>query len=67
MKVILYMAISTNGYIAKENDDTSWISTEEWNSYAAIIRKSGCLIVGHRTYDILTKQPEFAELGKIKN
>ncbi len=66
MKVILYMAISANGYIAKEDDDTSWISTVEWNSYAAIIKKAGCLVVGHRTYDILTKQPEFEELGKIK-
>ncbi len=60
------MAISVDGYIAKKDDDTSWISTVEWNSYAAIIKKSRCLIVGHRTYDILTKQPEFAELGKIK-
>jgi dihydrofolate reductase len=66
MKVILYMAISTDGYIAKENDDTSWITAEEWNSYSAAIQNAGNLIVGHRTYDILTKQPEFSELKDIR-
>ena len=60
------MAISANGYIARENDDTDWISGEEWNSYSKAARKSGCLVVGHRTYDILTKQPEYEELEKVK-
>jgi dihydrofolate reductase len=66
MKVILYMAISTNGIIAKSDDDTSWISKEEWDSYSLAIRTAGCLIVGRRTYHILTKQPEFAELKDVK-
>lgn len=66
MKVILYMAITANGYIAKKNDNTNWISPDEWNSYSAFIRKIGNLIVGRRTYDILTKQPEFKELEKVK-
>ncbi len=66
MKVILYMAVSIDGYIAKENDDTSWISEEEWKSYSSIVQKTGNLVVGHRTYDILTKQPEFSELKDVK-
>lgn len=66
MKVILYMAISMNGIIAKSDDDTSWISKEEWNSYSLATRTAGCLIVGRKTYHILTKQPEFAELKNIK-
>lgn len=66
MKVILYMAMSLNGIIAKKDDDTSWISKEEWNSYSAAVRKAKCLIVGRRTYDILTKQPEFSEFEKVK-
>jgi dihydrofolate reductase len=65
-KVILYMAITLNGYIANKEDDTSWISGEEWSSYSQMVQKAGNLIVGHRTYDILTKQPEFAELEKVK-
>ena len=65
-KVILYMAITLNGYIANKEDNTSWISKEEWSSYSQMVQKAGNLIVGHRTYDILTKQPEFAELQKVK-
>jgi len=66
MKVILYMAITANGFIAKNNDDTSWISRDEWNSYSLATRNAGGLIVGRRTYDILTKQPEFSELKDVK-
>lgn len=66
MKVILYMAISLNGMIAKSDDDTSWISKEEWDSYSLAVRTAGNLIVGHRTYCILTKQPEFSEFKDVK-
>ncbi len=66
MKKILYMAISLNGMIAKNDDDTSWISETEWNSYSSAVRNSGCLIVGKRTYNILTKQPEFSELKDVQ-
>ncbi len=66
MKVILYMAISLNGMIAKSDDDTSWISKEEWDSYSLVVRTAGNLIVGHRTYNILTKQPEFSEFKDVK-
>lgn len=66
MKVILYMAVSANGMIAKLDDDTSWISAEEWESYSKAVNKAGCLIVGHRTYNILTNQPEFSEIENVK-
>lgn len=65
MKIILYMAISANGMIAKNDDNTSWISETEWNSYSAAVQKAGCLVVGRRTYEILTKQPEFSELKDV--
>lgn len=66
MKVILYMGITPNGYIAKEDDNTNWISQDEWDSYSAFVRKRGNLIIGRRTYNILTKQPEFSELKEVK-
>ncbi len=66
MKVILYMAMSVNGMIAKSNNDTSWISKKEWDSYSLAVREAGCLIVGRRTYEILTRQAEFAELAGVK-
>ncbi len=33
VKVTLYMAMTVNGYVAKENDETPW-SDEEWESYS---------------------------------
>lgn len=66
MKVILYMAISANGMIAKNDDNTNWISKIEWNSYSTAVKKAGCLVTGHRTYDILTRQEEFSELKEIR-
>lgn len=66
MKVTLYMATTVNGYVATKEDDTSWISPEEWSSYASAVKDAGCMIIGHRTYDIITKQPEFSELGNVK-
>jgi len=66
MKVILYMAISANGMIAKIDDNTSWISETEWNSYSSMVCNAGCLIVGQRTYHTLTKQPEFSEFKNVK-
>ena len=60
------MAISVNGMIAKNDDDTNWISQAEWDSYSVAVRSAGCLVVGRRTYHILTKQPEFAEFKDVK-
>jgi dihydrofolate reductase len=36
------------------------------HGYSAATRKAGNLIVGHRTYGILTKQLEFAEFKDVK-
>lgn len=67
MKVILGpVAISVDGFIAKKDDDTSWISKEEWDGFGAMVRKAGNLIVGHRTYDILTKQADFQQIKDIE-
>ena len=66
MKVVIYMAVTANGLIAKENDDTTWISKEEWDSYSLTVRTAGNVVIGHRTYEIITKQPEFAEFKGVK-
>lgn len=60
------MASSVNGFIADEGDDTSWISSKEWDSYSKMVRDTGCMIIGRRTYNILTTQPEFAEFKDVK-
>lgn len=59
------MAITANGMIAKRNNDTSWVSKEEWKSYNATVLHAGCLVVGRKTYDIMVKEGEFAKLKEV--
>ena len=68
MNVILYMAITVNGFIAKEDDDTSWVTETEWASFSGMIRKNGNMIIGRRTYEVMLKNDEFnrSKLDKIK-
>lgn len=49
MQIVLYMAITANGYIATLDDDTPW-SSEEWEEYLGVVTKQQCLIIGRRTY-----------------
>ena len=62
MKVILYMATTLNGYIAKENNETPW-SEEEWVSYSNIIKSTKNIIIGYNTYEIMKKNNEFEKIG----
>ncbi len=66
MKVIQYMSITVNGYIAKDNDDTSFVSPVEWKSFRKMIKRVGNMIVGRKTYEIMLRNNEFAGLDKIK-
>jgi dihydrofolate reductase len=68
MKVILYMAVTPNGMIAKEDDDTSWVTETEWESFSGIIKKNGNMIIGRRTYKVMLDNDEFnrSNLNKIK-
>jgi len=62
MKVILYMAVTVNGMIAKEDDSTPW-SEVEWESYNNIVKKYGNLIIGRRTYELMSGDNSFSKLG----
>ncbi|MBI3385081.1 dihydrofolate reductase family protein [Candidatus Gottesmanbacteria bacterium] len=66
MKVVLYMAITVNGYIAKEDDDTGFTSDIEWESYRNMARKVGNMIIGQRTYKISLENNSFEDLEKVK-
>lgn len=68
MKVTLYMATTVNGFIAKENDDTTWVTETEWESFSGMIKKHGNMIIGRRTYEIMLKNDEFnrSKLNEIK-
>jgi len=67
-KLILYIAMSLDGYIAKPNDDLSFLSIVQKEGedygYADFIAKVDTVIMGRKTYDWVTKQVEFPHIDK---
>jgi len=54
-KVVLYMAISVDGYIAGENDDVDWVSEDSWQSYLEFVRSCDSVVVGKKTFAMMPK------------
>ena len=57
MKVTMFMAISINGYVAGENDDTDWV--KDTQVLYDLVAKTGVCIMGRRTYDDCMKYNVF--------
>lgn len=53
MKVILYMATTPNGMIAKEDGNSDWVSEEDVKSFTQTCQKAQVVIMGKNTYDVL--------------
>lgn len=62
MKVIMYVAVSRDGYIAGKYDDTSRVSQAERQQFSRTVNGIGNMIVGRRTHDIMTRDHEFDKL-----
>lgn len=68
-KVILYIATSLDGYIAKPNDDLSFLSIVQKEGedygYAAFVNSVDTVILGRKTYDwVMSQVPEFPHADK---
>lgn len=51
MKITLYMAISVDGFIARKNGDSDWVSPVDVKNFEQAIEEHGCIIVGRRTFE----------------
>lgn len=60
MKLILYMAISVNGMVAKLDGDSDWVSPENTSDFYETCQRIGAVIMGKNTYDLLN--PEYLPL-----
>lgn len=58
------MASTINGFIAKNDDSSDFLTKEESASYVSAVKNAGSLVIGRRTYEILSTQPEFQEFLK---
>lgn len=50
MKVILYMGITPNGFIAKEDGDSEWTSEEDLQGFKNYSKSVGNIIMGSNTF-----------------
>lgn len=66
MKVILYMAISVNGIIARENNEEDFLSHENWDTFVELAHKTGCIIWGRKTHEVVKTWEEKYQ-KEIKN
>lgn len=68
-KVILYIAMSLDGYIAKPDNDISWLSVVEQPNedygYQAFVDSIDTVLMGRKTYEkVLTFGVEFPHKGR---
>ncbi|MDO8663253.1 MAG: dihydrofolate reductase family protein [Candidatus Wildermuthbacteria bacterium] len=55
MKAVLFMAISLNGVIARENGDEDFLSHDNWETFSGFVREYGNFVVGKRTYEAVRR------------
>ena len=54
------MAMSADGYIAGPHDETPW-SDEAWAAFEEFVTSCDVVLLGRRTYEIMTAQDEFVD------
>ncbi|MEK7608044.1 MAG: dihydrofolate reductase family protein [Patescibacteria group bacterium] len=59
VKTILYMAVTANGFVADEAGDTSWVSSKDWENFKVLAKRTGNVVVGRGTYDVMVKDGTF--------
>lgn len=58
MKVILWMGMSLNGYIAGEDNNENFISDDCWKAWIETLQKHGCVVFGRKTHQNLLTWPK---------
>lgn len=69
-EVILYIAVSLDGFIAKEDDDLQWLYEVEGegdNGYSEMYETIDTTIMGKRTYDYVMEHAESFPYPEKKN
>ncbi|MCX6715201.1 MAG: dihydrofolate reductase [Candidatus Uhrbacteria bacterium] len=61
MHTTLFMAMSVNGFIARENGEEDFISNAHWADYVRFCHEYGNVIIGRKTYEAIKSWNE--EIG----
>ncbi len=62
MKITLFMDMTLNGYIARENNETPW-SKEAWDAYYALAKSYKAIVLGRKTYELMRDANELEKIG----
>ena len=62
MKVVMQMALTANGYIATKDGETPWTAAE-WKNYAKVVRRFKNLVVGRKTFELMSQGDDFKKIG----
>lgn len=65
MKIIAYMAITPNGFIATPEGNTAWVSSADWDNFRNLAKRTGAVIIGRGTYDAMVVEGTFPLPGTL--
>jgi len=51
MKITLHLALSADGFIAKSNGDSDWVSPIDGDLFLSRAKEAGCVVVGRKTFE----------------
>lgn len=51
MKIVLYMATTIDGLVAKKDGDSDWVSPLDTENFETAMKETGCVVVGRKTFD----------------
>lgn len=53
MKVFSWLAISLDGYIARDNGDEEWLPEEGWDEFVEVARQHDNIVMGRETFELV--------------
>jgi dihydrofolate reductase len=59
MKVIMYVAPTPNGKIAREGHKENFVSAANWRLFVRIVKQVGSVIIGRTTFEVAAKSGVF--------
>jgi dihydrofolate reductase len=51
-KIILFIATSLDGYIARQSGEVDWLFTDRDYGYAEFFKTIDTVLIGRKTYDV---------------
>lgn len=59
MNVVIYAAVTLDGYIARSDNDSNFLFGKAWNEYLSKAKSIGNVIMGSRTYEYIVDNKEY--------